>query len=225
MRPRLEQVRPAALEALTGHRAWLAARLEEAAPGPDGDRNPRIGPDLFARKLSLTLSAAADADAILARAQADLDLVSEQIAELAGQMAGRRAGPGVVRQVLDRLAQDVPDDATILGFCRDALAAQIAFVTDRRLVTVYDDPVEVIAMPEIDRGVAVAYCDSPGPAGARPAAHLPRRLADAGRLDAAAGRLVLPRVQPAHGARPDGARGDAWPLPAAAAFAQVLRLG
>ena len=79
-------------------------------------------------------------------------------------MAGSAAaGPSVVRQVLDRLAQDVPDDATILGFCRDALAAQIAFVTDHRLVTVYDDPVEVIPMPEIDRGVAVAYCDSPGP--------------------------------------------------------------
>jgi len=162
--PRLEQVRPAALAALAGHRAWLATRLAEAAPGPDGDRNPRIGPDLFARKLSLTLNAAADADAILARARADLDRVSEQIAELAGQMAGTAAaGPDVVRQVLDRLAQDVPDDATILGFCRDALAAQTAFVTGRGLVTVYDDPVEVIPMPEIDRGVAVAYCDSPGP--------------------------------------------------------------
>ena len=139
-------------------------RLASAAPGPDGDRDPRIGPERFARKLSLTLSAAADADAILARAQADLDRVSEQIAELAAQIAGSAApGPSVVRQVLDRLAEDVPDDATILGFCRDALAAQIAFVTDHRLVTVYDDPVEVIPMPEIDRGVAVAYCDSPGP--------------------------------------------------------------
>jgi len=162
--PRLAEVRPAALQALAEHRAWLSARLAAAAPGPDGDRNPRIGPERFARKLSLTLSAAADADAILARAQADLDLVSEQIASLAASMAGSAvAGPEVVRQVLDRLAQDVPDDATILGFCRDALAAQIAFVTDHRLVTVYDDPVEVIPMPEIDRGVAVAYCDSPGP--------------------------------------------------------------
>jgi Bacterial protein of unknown function (DUF885) len=65
--------------------------------------------------------------------------------------------------VLDRLAEDVPDDATILDFCRDALAEQTAFVTDRRLISVFDDPVEVIAMPEIDRGVSVAYCDSPGP--------------------------------------------------------------
>jgi uncharacterized protein (DUF885 family) len=173
-RPRLAEVRPAALEALAEHRAWLSARLGSAAPGPDGDRDPRIGPERFARKLSLTLSAAADADAILARAQDDLDRVSEQIASLAASMAGpgtagaatggaATGGPSVVRQVLDRLAEDVPDDATILGFCRDALAAQIDFVTERRLVSVYDDPVEVIPMPEIDRGVAVAYCDSPGP--------------------------------------------------------------
>src|SRR5689334_3739780 len=154
----LAQVRPAALEALTGHRTWLSARLAEA----DGFADPRIGPELFARKLSLTLSAAADADAILARAEADLDRASEQVTELAAQIAGT-AGPGVVRQVLDRLAGYVPADATILEFCRDALAAQTAFVTDRRLITVYDDPIELIPMPEIDRGVAVAYCDSPGP--------------------------------------------------------------
>ncbi len=156
----LGQVRPAALEALTEHRAWLSAQLA----GPDGFADPRIGPERFARKLSLTLSAAADADAILARAQADLDRVSEEIAQLAAEMAGvAKPGPEVVRQVLDRLAEDVPDDTTILEFCRDALAAQTAFVTERRLLTVYDDPVELIAMPEIDRGVAVAYCDSPGP--------------------------------------------------------------
>jgi uncharacterized protein (DUF885 family) len=157
----LAQVRPAALEALTEHRTWLSAQLAEA-DGHDGFADPRIGPELFARKLSLTLSASADADAILARAEADLDRVSEQITELAAQIAGA-AGPGAVRQVLDRLAGDVPADATILEFCRDALAAQTAFVTGHRLITVYDDPIELIPMPEIDRGVAVAYCDSPGP--------------------------------------------------------------
>jgi uncharacterized protein (DUF885 family) len=158
--PELARVRPAALEALAQHRAWLSAQLD----GPDGFADPRIGPERFARKLSLTLSATADADAILARAQADLDRVSEEMAQLAAEMADvAKPGPEVVREVLDRLARDVPDDTTILEFCRDALAAQTAFVTDRRLVSVYDDPVELIVMPEIDRGVAVAYCDSPGP--------------------------------------------------------------
>ena len=156
----LAEVRPAALEALTEHRSWLSAQLA----GTDDFADPRIGTERFARKLSLTLSAAADADAILTRAQADLDRVSEEIAELAAQMAGSASrGPEVVRPVLDRLAEDGPDDTTILEFCRDALAAQTAFVTERRLLSVYDDPVELIVMPEIDRGVAVAYCDSPGP--------------------------------------------------------------
>jgi uncharacterized protein (DUF885 family) len=154
----LARVRTAALEALAGHRGWLGAQLDS----PDGFADPRIGPERFTRKLSLTLNAAADAEAILARAQADLDQVTGQIAELAAQMAGT-TGPDVVREMLGGLARDVPDDASILEFCRAALIAQTAFVTDRRLVTVYDDPVELIAMPEIDRGVAVAYCDSPGP--------------------------------------------------------------
>ena len=156
----LARVRPAALEALTEHRSWLSAQLAS----PDGFADPRIGPERFARKLSLTLSAAADADAILARAEADLDRASEEIAQLAVEMAGgAKPGPEVVREVLDRLAEDVPDDTTILEFCRDALAEQTAFVTDRRLLSVYDDPVELIVMPEIDRGISVAYCDSPGP--------------------------------------------------------------
>jgi uncharacterized protein (DUF885 family) len=159
--PQLARVRPAALDALAEHRAWLSARLDEAARSGEF-ADPRIGPERFARKLSLTLNAAADADAILARAQADLDRVSEEIAELAAQIAGS-AQPGQVRQVLDRLAQDVPDDTNILEFCRDALTEQTAFVTDHQLLSVYDDPVELIVMPEIDRGVAVAYCDSPGP--------------------------------------------------------------
>ena len=166
--PQLARVRPAALDALTEHRAWLSARLDEAARSGEF-ADPRIGPERFARKLSLTLNAAADADAILARAHADLDRVSEEIAELAAQIAGS-AQPGEVRQVLDRLAQDVPDDTNILEFCRDALTAQTAFVTDHHLLSVYDDPVELIVMPEIDRGVAVAYCDSPGPLESRPQA-------------------------------------------------------
>jgi uncharacterized protein (DUF885 family) len=161
--PQLDQVRTAALAALTEHRAWLSARLAEGT-GSGGFADPRIGPGRFARKLSLTLNTAADADAILARAHADLDRVSDEIAELAAQVAGSaRPGPEVVRQVLGQLAQDVPDDRNILAFCRDALAAQTAFVTDHQLLSVYDDPVELIVMPEIDRGVAVAYCDSPGP--------------------------------------------------------------
>ncbi len=40
---------------------------------------------------------------------------------------------------------------------------ELAFVKESGLVTAPDDPVDIIEMPEIDRGVAVAYCDAPGP--------------------------------------------------------------
>ena len=160
-RKAVDEVRPAALEALAVHRDWLAATLGArkagAAAGFVQEADPRIGPERFARKLSLTLSAAADADAILARAEQDLDRITEDITELAAELGG------TPREVLGRLAAAAPDDTTILRFCADALAAQTAFVREHDLVTLYDDPVELIDMPEIDRGIAVAYCDSPGP--------------------------------------------------------------
>jgi uncharacterized protein (DUF885 family) len=153
------KLRPAALEALEAHRGWLSAKLEEG-----GHADPRIGPERFARKLSLTLSAAADAGAILARAEADLERVTELLTRLATEMGG------TPKEVLDRLAADAPDEKTILRFCAQALASQTEFVRARGLVTLYDDPVELIDMPEINRGVAVAYCDSPGPLESAPLA-------------------------------------------------------
>jgi uncharacterized protein (DUF885 family) len=155
----VEQARPAALAALAEHRDWLSARLagDDPAAGGAGFADPRLGRELFSRKLSLALSAASDADAILARAEADLERVTVEITETAGRLGGT---PG---EVLARLGAAAPDEATILAFCADALAAQTAFVRDHDLVTLYDDPVEVIDMPEINRGIAVAYCDPPGP--------------------------------------------------------------
>jgi uncharacterized protein (DUF885 family) len=100
----------------------------------------------------------------VARAEADLAGMSEELVVAAADYTGTvPGGADTVRVALDALAADAPDDATILGFVRDAFVAQREFVTAHDLVTVFDDPLEVIAMPEIDRGVAVAYCDSPGP--------------------------------------------------------------
>lgn len=144
--------------ALVEHRDWLAARVGSAT------RNPRIGVDLFRAKLALTLDTAFDPQTLLSRAESDLDRLQDQIVVQAGRVAGvSRPGDGTVREVLDRLAGDAPTDATILGRCRDALAETTAFVRAHDLVTVYDDAVSVVEMPEIDRGVAVAYCRPNGP--------------------------------------------------------------
>jgi Bacterial protein of unknown function (DUF885) len=158
----LDGVLPGALETIAGHTRWLEERL--ASGRRDGFRDPRLGADLFSRKLTLVLDTELPAEQIVARAEADLAQVSEELAAAAAEYTGTAPGrAGTVRAILDALAADAPDDATVLGFVRDAFVAQRAFVTAHDLVTVFDDPLEVIAMPEIDRGVAVAYCDSPGP--------------------------------------------------------------
>jgi uncharacterized protein (DUF885 family) len=153
----VERVRPSAIDALSAHRDWLSARLADGTAGDVGFADPRIGPELFARKLSLSLNAVADPAAILTRAEEDLARVTGEITRLAADLGG------TPREVLNRLGSAAPDADSILRFCSDAFAVQTSFVRDHDLVTVYDDPVKVIDMPEINRGVAVAYCDPPGP--------------------------------------------------------------
>ena len=170
--------RAAALDAIMDHRRWLEQRLADGSHGDGsqggGFRDPRIGPELFARKLQLTLESGGSPGELLARAEADLDEATGQITETAvrlglratdgSRLAGEGSGRGeIVRRVLDSLAADAPDDTTILGLVRRAYDAQLAFVREHAIVTAYDDPVDVIEMPEIDRGVAIAYCDPPGP--------------------------------------------------------------
>jgi hypothetical protein len=162
-RAEIEEVRPGALEAIEVHRNWLGGRLA-ASEHDQSFRDPRIGAERFTRKLALALDAESDAGSILSRAEADLERVTEEITEAASRRLSRpRASPGLVRDALNALSADSPDNETILELARSALEAQIAFVKEADVVSTYADSFEVVPMPEIDRGVAVAYCDSPGP--------------------------------------------------------------
>jgi uncharacterized protein (DUF885 family) len=157
-RREVEPPRDAAVAALDEHVAWLRSRLDDAT------RDPRLGAEAFAHKLALTLDTDNDADAVLSRAESDLAAIEEELAATAARLDPDGDRHGQVRRVLDRLAAEGHvDDATIVGRCEQALAETVQFVRSARLVTVPDDPVEIIVMPEIHRGVAVAYCDPPGP--------------------------------------------------------------
>src|SRR5438094_382037 len=69
----------------------------------------------------------------------------------------------VTAAVLDKLAEQHPDDATVVGYAKEVVGEATNFVRSHNLVTIPDTPLDVIAMPEFKRGVAIAYCDSPGP--------------------------------------------------------------
>ncbi len=155
----VDEARDATGAAIEQHVAWLRARV------PASTRNPRLGPDLYRRRLALALDTDTEPDDLLARAEADLERVETAIVDVAAKLDRLPADAQErVRRVLARLALDAPvDDATVVERCRDALATATAFVADADLVTGIDDPVEIVVMPEIHRGVAVAYCDPPGP--------------------------------------------------------------
>lgn len=167
-RPAFTAPRAEAIAALTRHLAWLE---DELLPRSDGEF--RLGRDLFARKLALTLETDISIDEIQAAAAKDLDATLARMRELAGPLHDRffPAGPAaadlpdaqVVRRVLDRLADSHPTADDVLDKARASLAAATDFVRERGLVTVPDDPVEIILMPEYQRGFAIAYCDAPGP--------------------------------------------------------------
>jgi uncharacterized protein (DUF885 family) len=138
-------------DAVVEHIGWLRERLD----GADG--NPRLGEELFERKLALVLDLDRSPEQVLVDALADIDRVEAEIAAVAATLGGSPS------EVLARLAVDAPTDETVVAVAREALTETRAFVEESDLITVYDDPVEIIVMPEIHRGVAVAYCDSPGP--------------------------------------------------------------
>jgi uncharacterized protein (DUF885 family) len=161
LRGEVDPARDAAVQSLDVHIAWLRAQL---ADDTQADGDPRLGAERFSRKLSLTLDTASAADEVLGRAEADLVQVEEAIAETAARLDPTGDRDGQVRRVLDRLASEGHvDNATIVDLCRDAMAECTDFVRAQRLVSVPDVPVEIIVMPEIHRGLSVAYCDPPGP--------------------------------------------------------------
>ena len=155
--------RDAARAAVQDHLRWLRSELDGA------HRDPRLGPEAYAAKLWLTLDSETSPDEVLAAAEADLARIEGEIARAAAAYLGEPDPPPddaarVVRRALGAVAADgVVDDATVLPLCVAAMGRTTGFVRDHDLVTVHDDPVEVVEMPEIHRGVAVAYCDPPGP--------------------------------------------------------------
>ncbi|MGI8879605.1 MAG: DUF885 domain-containing protein [Jatrophihabitans sp.] len=147
-----------AVAAVDVHLGWLA----DAQPA--AREEVRLGEQAFAAKLGWTLDTELAPAELLSHAEHELDRVTEQILAAAGQFAGdARPDAATVRRVLDELGREVADDQTILTVCREALAEATAFVHDRELMSVPDEPITVIELPEIDRGIAVAYCRAPGP--------------------------------------------------------------
>jgi len=154
--------------ALEDYKKWLQGDL---LPRSDGDF--RLGAEKFRKKLRFALASDLSMEEIMKRAQADLQQTQTAIYETALPLYKKYFPVAddktladkhkVTAVVLDKLAEQHPDDATIVSYAQKVVAEATDFVKQHNLVTVPDVPLDVIAMPEFKRGVAIAYCDSPGP--------------------------------------------------------------
>jgi uncharacterized protein (DUF885 family) len=155
-RDRVRGAARTALAAVEEHGAWLRSRLETATA------DPRLGERAYAAQLWYTLDSVISPDALLVRAESDLIATEEAIAEAAAEYEGRPRRPGQVAEVLSGLAGATATDAdTVRPSCARALGHLDARVRELDLVTVHDDPVDIVAMPRTRQGVSVAYCQPP----------------------------------------------------------------
>ena len=160
-----------AQQAIGQHQVWLDSEL---LPNAKGDF--RIGIELYEQKLAYTLHSPM-------RRQEIRELAGRRVRELHAQMyeiakplyldqypltkfpeqpseAFRRA---VIRFGLEQAYAEAPQADQIVATAKRSLAMATDFIRDRDLVTIMPDPLEIIIMPEFQRGVSLAYCDSPGP--------------------------------------------------------------
>lgn len=157
--------------AIAEHQLWLEEKLLPQAAG-----DFRIGPDLFDQKLAFTLDSPLTRQEIDARAKAEYTAVRDEMYKVSKEVyaeqypyASLPEAPDesfkqvIIRAALERAYKELPDRDRIVEIAREYVDQATDFVIEKNLVTLPDDPIKIIVMPEFQRGVSVAYLDPAGP--------------------------------------------------------------
>ena len=170
-RARAEKAIDGLKKAVAEQQTWLDKTL---VPNAKGDF--RIGQTLYDQKLQFALLSSLSRAEIKQRAEGELKRVREQMYGIARTVLnGKRNAPAMpdapsdeqqqkaIEAALELAYADKPARDKVVEAAEAALKSSTDFVREKDLVTLPDSPVKIITMPEFQRGVAVAYCDSPGP--------------------------------------------------------------
>jgi uncharacterized protein (DUF885 family) len=170
-RTRLDAAMATARAAVAEHQKWLDNTL---VPNAAGDF--RIGAALYDQQLHFALNSSLSRAEIKERATAELERVrTEMYAVARGVLAGREGAPATpdapseeqkqaaIEAALELAYAERPGRDEVVDFAKSTLQVATDFVREKGLVTVPETPVQIILMPEFQRGFSVAYCDSPGP--------------------------------------------------------------
>jgi len=160
-----------ARSALAQHQIWLEKRLLPEAAGEF-----RLGEKLYDQKLSYALFSTLSRQEIRTRAESELAATRAAMYSIARHvLKGRRGAPPLpekpgeaqqqraVKAALELAYAERPARDGVLDSARAALLDTTNFVREKNIVSLPDNPLEIIAMPAFKQGVALAYCDSPGP--------------------------------------------------------------
>lgn len=158
-------------KAVDEQQTWLDKTLVPNAKGEF-----RVGAAVYDQKLKFALNSELSRQQIGERARAELTRVRGDMYAIAQTvLKDTPNAPEMPAQPSDDQQQKAIEAALELAYAEkpardkvveDAKAAldqSTAFVREHDLMTLPDAPVDIILMPEFQRGVAVAYCDSPGP--------------------------------------------------------------
>lgn len=170
-RERAEKAIDGLKKAVAEHQDWLDNTL---VPNAQGEF--RIGAEKYDQKLQFALLSSLSRAEIKQRAEAELVRVRGEMYGIARQvLAGKPGAPELpdsptpeqqqkaIEAALELAYAERPARDKVVADAEAALARATEFVRQKDLVTLPDAPVEIIEMPEFQRGVAVAYADSPGP--------------------------------------------------------------
>lgn len=158
-------------KAVDEQQTWLDKTL---VPNAKGDF--RIGAALYDQKLKFALNSSLSRAEIGERARAELTRVRQDMYGIAQTVLKDKPGApalpanpsdeqqqAAIEAALELAYADKPARDKVVEDAKAALEQSTEFVRTHDLMTLPDSPVDIILMPEFQRGVAVAYCDSPGP--------------------------------------------------------------
>ena len=173
-----EADRARAEAAIAGLKAAVAEQQtwidETMVPNAKGDF--RIGAALYDQKLAFALNSPMTRGEIRQRAEAELVRVRAEMYGIAQNvLADRKDAPELpaeptpeqqqkaIEAALELAYADRPARDKVVELATSSTERATEFVRAKGLITLPESPVKIILMPEFQRGVSVAYCDSPGP--------------------------------------------------------------
>jgi len=170
-RQRLKKAIDTARQAVEEQQQWLENKL---LPNAKGDF--RLGRELYDQKLNWSLQSPLTRAQIGDRGREQIRTLHLRMYQMAQTIykekypytvfpehpsdAYRRA---IIRACLEMAYQDRPTADGVVAAANESVRLTVDFLRRKDIITLPDDPMEIIVMPEFRRGVSLAYCDSPGP--------------------------------------------------------------